>query len=200
MTLAMRYTQRGFDPSIKDELRRSLAPYFGEIPETRVMLMSNAPPTWVAFVSDFLTWKSVLGLCAAAYLKKVAEKIAEQHWDRGGAYAEALRDGTCKALQEIAAAFRKAKVEGGDHFSLGLQLYLPDRHYEIRFGLNVESEEDIARFLACFVQKSESIERFMDAHVPKKDVLGVWLGLREDDSFDVHWQTLDFEMHQGTLT
>jgi hypothetical protein len=198
--LSMWYTVRGLDVSLKDDLRNALVAHFHDVHESEVILLSNDPPTWIDLVAQLVTWKTVLAVPVAAFFKRIAERAADDVWDRTASIRRALEDKACRTLKDVSEAIRNAHQRGGADFSVSISAWATTGDAQILLGIHGDSAEDAAWYVACFIAKLDSISEFVDGHIPPGDILRpIALTLVDDGTFEITWQTRDLALHHGRI-
>jgi hypothetical protein len=166
------------------ELQSDLAEIFTSSPRrSSVALLSGSAPSWVAIISDILSWQTVLKASVGVFCAELSKHAAGDVWKNRGEIAIALKTAGASVVRRFASLFARTKAR------------LPESSVRIGLPCGANSsaqlalpstEEEIAAALAIFVAKVGEIDDVLK-DIATRTSIPIHLSLTEDGAIVVAW-------------
>lgn len=137
---------------------------------------SQSPPAWVEIITNLVTWKTVLGIGASAYVAQLAKRLADDHWDNRARYRKELIAGLGRVLDRLRQFVGcLARTSKSIRRCLGIRLGVQEPgHTVTQVSVTLECEEELLETIAFFVHYlpgiAEAVQTIYDEHGAPMDL------------------------------
>jgi hypothetical protein len=147
-----------------------------------------------------MSWKTVLGIGASAYVAQLAKRLADDHWDNRTRYRKEVIAGLGNILDRIRQFVGcLARAGSSIHRRLGVRLGVQESgHTATKVSAALESEDELLEIIALFVHFLPGIDiavqTIYDEHGAPMD-WEIWCRLLRD-GFQLTWFDKDSQKWQ----
>lgn len=182
------------------EFGRDLGPDFDfAVSDSRILLRSAEPPSWIQLFADAPWWIQGLGAYAALYVAELVKEAGKTTWkERAKLVPASFRTGN--ALGKLTHALLRLGGGADERTKLVLGLPVPDDYFGVRFELVGRGEDIVAAEIALFVRHLPALEVLLAREVIPQGVVGaVNVLVRDDGAIMVAWMSRDLQFREHVL-
>ena len=171
-----------------------------EVSESRILLRSAEPPSWIQLFADSSWWVKGLGAFATLYVAELVKEAAKTTWQARAKAAHLATRTANNALGRFSKAILRLRAECPERTKLVLGLPVPEDYFGAQFELVGREEELLAAEIALFLRHLSALQSLLDREALPGGVLGaVTIRLRDNGDLYVAWLNKEFQLHEHVL-